>query len=144
MDTNEVLMLLNIQREVNYIMNKRLKSFGLGRHDIYVLKAINENDGISQNSICALIDEDKITVSKAVKKLVDKGFIEKLKNLDDRRSTNLYMTELGCESREQLLNVIDDANELLLKKLNSEEHDHFSQLLKKVYIGIKNESSRLD
>ena len=86
------MYLTTIERDYNYYINKKLRQYNLGKHDIRVLKEINANKGLSQNDICYLLKEDKITVSKAVKNLVSLGYVEKIKDCEDKRITRLYIT----------------------------------------------------
>lgn len=138
-----VMQIRNIQRELNYLINKELKAFSLGKHDLIVLKVINANHGINQNSICSILNEDKITVSKAVKKLFNEGYIEKRKSAEDKRSTFIYMTEKGKKDREKLMGILEMADTIMLKDLDQEERQTLWRILDKVYKNLKEESSRL-
>jgi len=138
------MYLMNIERDYNYLTNKKMREFNIGKHDVRVLKVINANEGISQNNICSIINEDKITVSKAVKNLEQNGYIEKRKDSDDKRITRLFMTEEGINKREHLLEILNYLNNTLVKDLSDEEVDYFNKILKKVSKNISKEALRLN
>jgi len=136
--------LLEIQRELNYLLNKRLKEFGIGRYDIQVMRIINAQDGVNQSTICSILKEDKITVSKAVKKLSEAGYVDKRKDSDDKRVTNIYMTSEGARVRAKILEVIEETNRELIQNLDENEKKELEKLLIKVSNGAKKISSRLE
>lgn len=138
------IYLMEIQREINYLLNKRLKEYGLGKHDLNVLRVINANNGVNQNTICSILNEDKITVSKAVKKLSEVGYIEKRKGADDKRVTQIFMTEKGRANRNEIIRIFDEINNTLVKNLNDQERKIFESLLKKVAKGTNDVSLRLE
>lgn len=120
-----------ISRDLNYVVSKQLREFGLGKHDVWVLKTINANPGITQNEICERIGEDKITVSKSVKNLVNQSYVRSEKNEEDKRVTSLYITDYGSEIRDDILSIIQGANEMLTSKLSDEESEILMGLLVK-------------
>lgn len=143
-ENKHVLHMLNIHRELNYLMNKKFKDISLGKHDVTVLKVVNENEGVNQNAICSILNEDKITVSKAVKRLSTDGYIEKIKSIEDKRNSLIFITDKGREIREKLMEIFDHVNEVLLSDLDEDERQSFEKTLAKVYNSVKEESKRLD
>jgi len=132
-----------IERDYNYLMNKELRKYNLGKHDIRVLREINANDGLSQNEVGAILKEDKITISKAVKNLVAQGFVEKVKDLEDKRITRLNMTEKGRADRVEMLKSITMANEILVRDFSDEDKIKLLELLKCVSGNIHDEAIRI-
>lgn len=137
------MYLTMIERDYNYYVNKKLKTYNLGKHDIRVLKEINANDGISQHDICIILKEDKITLTKSVKKLVSEGYIEKVKDTVDKRVTKLYMTESGKTKRIKLLDVLNNVEGIFTKGFSEENKDIVLELLKEISENIHEETVRL-
>jgi len=132
-----------IERDYNYFVSKKAKEYNFKKHDIRVLKVINANDGISQNEICTIIKEDKITVSKAVKNLVSEGYVKRVKDLEDGRVTRLFMTEEGLFYRQKILMIFEEVNEIFLRNFSDEERAMITMLLKKMSDNIHVEASKL-
>jgi len=132
-----------IERDYNYFVSKKAKEYNFKKHDIRVLKVINANDGISQNEICTIIKEDKITVSKAVKNLVSEGYVQRVKDLEDGRVTRLFMTEEGLFYRQKILKIFEEVNQIFLRNFSDEERAVITMLLKKMSDNIHVEACKL-
>lgn len=137
------MYLATIERDYNYYINKKLRQYNLGKHDIRVLKEINANKGLSQNDICTIIKEDKITVNKSIKNLVLQGYVEKIKDCEDKRITRLYITEKGKINRKQILNILNQVNDIFVREFSQENKELALELLKKMAENIEKESVRL-
>lgn len=137
------MYLTAIGRDYNYYINKKLRKFNLGKHDIRVLKEINASKGLSQNDICNILKEDKITVNKSVKNLILQGFIEKIKDSEDKRITRLYITDKGKENRKEILNTINCVNDIFVKDFSEENKELIVELLQKMYENIHEETVML-
>lgn len=132
-----------IERDHNYYMNKELRKFGLGKHDIRVLREIYTFDGLSQNEICNNLKEDKITISKSIKNLVACGYVKKEPDSNDRRITRLSMTEDGIQKRNEILNVLNRLNEILLKNFNDEDKQNALSILEQMASNLDEEIFRI-
>lgn len=69
--------------------------FGLTIPEWRVIAVVAENDGITQQGICAETRMDKVTISRATIALVDRGLIARAPNDADRRSRLLALTRAG-------------------------------------------------
>lgn len=137
------MYLATIERDYNYYINKKLKQYNLGKHDIRVLKVINANKGLSQNDIGIILKEDKITVNKSVKNLVSQGYVEKIKDCEDKRITRLYITENGAINRKEILNILNKVNDIFVRGFSEENKEKIVELLKEMSENIQKEAVRL-
>ena len=137
----------NLYRITQSHIDERLKKFNLSSGTYPFLVALHEVEGISQNEISRRLNVDKAMTTRAIKKLLELGYVEKEGNEEDSRAYKLYLTEkakdiipemiceiaawmnkitstLGEENKEILMNlleeVLDNAKE---HKLNAEEED---------------------
>lgn len=69
--------------------------FGLSIPEWRVVAVVAENDGVTQQEICATTRMDKVTVSRATIALVNRGLIARAPNRADRRSRLLALTRPG-------------------------------------------------
>ena len=132
-----------IERDYNYYISKKLRPYNLGKHDIRVLKEINANKGLSQNDICSIIKEDKITVNKSVKNLVSLGYVEKIKDCEDKRITRLYITDRGKVNRKEILNILNQVNDISLREFSEDNKEKVLELLQKISENIHYEVIKL-
>jgi len=138
-----VMVLSSIERDYNYYMNKKLKQYNIGKHEIRTLKIINKYSGLSQNEVCSILKEDKITVSKAVKNLEKQGYINKVKDLEDKRIYRLYITEKGSFDRKDFLEIVNDINEIFYKGLSDTQKTELLKLLDILQDNIQVEADKL-
>jgi len=144
MKKNSISIYLSmIERDHNYFMNKELRKFNLGKHDARVLREIESLNGISQNEICSNLKEDKMTVSKSVKRLVAQGYIKKSVDASDKRITNLIMTEEGIAVKKEILEILTRVNSIFLRNFETEDQEQVINILKNLFMNISSEVTRL-
>jgi DNA-binding MarR family transcriptional regulator len=74
---------------------KKFKPFGLGGSMVSILFMIGKKKGINQKSIADALVLDQSTMSRDLKKLVNKGWVSISKGSDPRQS-ELSLTKEGC------------------------------------------------
>lgn len=84
-----------IYRHQQIILNHELNPYGIGSGQYIFLIRIHDHEGINQKDLSKLIQIDKTTTTKAVKKLEDEGYIYRQPDPSDKRYNNLYLTEKG-------------------------------------------------
>lgn len=77
--------------------NNRLNSYGVGSGQYIFISAIYKNPGISQKDLTNLIKIDRATTAKALLKLEQNGYIDIIKDEDDKRYHKLYLTKKGID-----------------------------------------------
>jgi len=99
--------IMTISRCITYIRNEQFKKYDIGRGQHAFLTRIYENPGINQEELSYMLKMDKTTVAKALKKLEENGFIERIRSEKDNRHWLLYPTK-------KLLSIYDVLEELIL------------------------------
>lgn len=107
--------LINNFYEIERILTaieKKPRTYGtdqlLHSGEAHTLKAIAENEGITQKDISELMYRTKGATSLMIDKLVKKGLITKSPGQGDQRKTTLYLTEKGKSVNDNHLKY-DDA-----------------------------------
>ena len=92
-----ILLMYNISQ--NGIKFARLKSKELTniRECYYLLKIYYSERELSQEDFCDIFCQSKGTVAKTLRKLEDKGYIERIINKDNRQKYILKLTKKGDE-----------------------------------------------
>lgn len=135
--------LFTLERDYNYFINRRLKELRIKKNDVRVIKNINQKQGISQNEICILLKEDKVTVAKSVKKLEEFGYVKRIHEHSDKRITSLYLTEEGKAVRSKIKEIFEDLKTIFTKDLSLEQQNLAIELLSKMSKNMHDESNRL-
>lgn len=93
---NEILREIGmIARALDSISNIEFKEFDLTKGQYLYLVRICENPGIIQEKLVEMIKVDRSTVARAIQKLEKNGFVEKKKDLHNKKIKKLFPTEKG-------------------------------------------------
>lgn len=121
-----------IARALDSIANIEFKEYDLTRGQYLYLVRIVENPGIIQEKMAEMIKVDRTTAARAVKKLEDNGFIEKMPDLENKKIKKLYPTKKGKETATIILKENSYSNKVALKGFSKEEAETISFLLERV------------
>lgn len=101
-----------------------------------VLNVINDNKGINQLRIGEILVKDKPTISRMVRSLLEKGYIEKVVSTEDLRQYSISISKEG----EKLINIIFPVVEAIrlkgIESLTKTEKENLSILLLKIQKNI--------
>ena len=137
---------MNIGFIVNYCskllknrLNRELEKEEITVSQFAVIKDIEMNSfkankevGVTAVEIAERLDMDKPTISGIINRLIDKGYIEKLSNPDDRRS---FILKLTGESKDKLPTLERINNEVIsyaIEGLSKEEIEMFKNTMAKM------------
>ena len=81
-----------LARQINKIWDDAFKPFGLSPAHAYVLRVVLDQPGISMKHISEELELAPSTVTRFVDSLINKGFLERLSNDTDKRSTQILPT----------------------------------------------------
>lgn len=98
----------------------------------FVLRVLWERDGLTQREIGEELDLGQPTVVSVLDTLVRRGLIERRRNVQDRRKSNVHLTKGGLVLREALSPVANEVNEVAVSRLSREEITTLWQLLDRV------------
>ena len=129
-----------IHRNVQIILNNKLKgiSIGSGQHDFFYVISLKE--GISQKELSEWLYISKSTTAKAVKNLITHGYIRKEKDVDDKRYDRLYLTEKGREISTRMNETFMEVVEITTRNLSQSEIEQSKTLLKKILNNVLEEN----
>lgn len=111
---------------------KRLKHYSLGSSEMAVLMQISYFGELSQDQVASNIMMDKASISKIVKKLLQKGYIYVARDTEDNRIHRLGLTLKGKE----ILPVLKDSTKewlnILTTGFSAEEIDKVCCIMDKM------------
>lgn len=96
-----------------------------------IIKAILENPGITQNEIGDLVFKDNASVTRIIDLMVKSDYITRHVHPDDRRKTNLNVTDSGKEVIIKVQNIVEKNRKTALNGITKDELEvMYSALLK--------------
>ena len=118
-----------LYREHAKYLNEKVKnedlSFGLQP----ILITIYKNEGIIQEQLAEKFHLNESTITRNLKKLEEKGFIERI---PDKRKKIIKITKKGAKTAQKVMDYDDKWDEKIKSNLNDEEYTVFKNTLIKI------------
>lgn len=92
-----------LARTIHAVVEIKFKELGLQKGQFLYLIRIHEHPGINLMQLSTMLKVDKTTTTKAVQKLMDKEFITKEKDPNDKRSYNIYPTSKSVDIYNEII-----------------------------------------
>lgn len=123
-----------IHRSGNVFLSKRLNQYGVGYGQYLFLLYLYKFDGLSQEELSEILNIDKGTTARAVKKLEEHELVIRVKDKSDKRTNKVYVTDKGKSIEEGIYQVLREWEEILTSNLTIEEKNQILNILKKISI----------
>ncbi|MEK4760253.1 MarR family transcriptional regulator [Viridibacillus sp. FSL E2-0187] len=126
-----------IARALDSISNIEFKGYDLTKGQYLYLVRICENPGIIQEKLAGMIKGDRITASRAIKKLEINGFIEKKEDEHNKKIKRLFPTDKGKIVFPIIKRENDYSNRIALTGFSEREAETIFHLIKKIRKNIE-------
>ena len=113
-------------------LRTRLQSHQITPGQWYFLRALWDEEGLSQRELSRRVGTTEPTTVSALRLLARIGMIERVRNPKDRRTINIYLTDKAREMKAELMPVAIEVNTLATAGLTGAEFDQFRALLQKI------------
>lgn len=133
-----------INRNLQIILNHKLKDISIrsGQHDFFYVISLYE--GITQKELSEWLYISKSTTAKAVKNLMDHGYVRKEKDTEDNRYDRLYLTEKGKQISAQMQETFKEVVDITTRNLSPLEVKQTKELLKRILNNVLEENRTED
>ncbi|MCB2225515.1 MAG: MarR family transcriptional regulator [Desulfarculaceae bacterium] len=125
-----VFLLSKAYQRGHRLVQSRLKPYGLTNLQYVILEMLWARPGASAAELGKELTIDKATLSGAVERMSEAGWLEKRPDPDDGRMVRLYASDKADELCEDLVGLRQEANQELLAGLSDEERLLLGRLLK--------------
>lgn len=124
-----------IHRELLREIRGYLEPYDFNRGELPVLASlIRRGDGLSQKAIRSDMPISKSTMSKTIDSLIQKGYLRKEQDPEDKRSTLIFLTEKGKDVEQTIGEINKLTDELMMEGFSQSEEeelrDHLKNILK--------------
>ena len=127
-----------IHRQANVFFTKEFSKCGFGSGQYMFMIYLYKNDGISQEALSKLVNIDKGTTAKAIKKLEELELITRSKDLNDKRINKIYLTSKALNIKNDFFSVLTKWENILTNELSTEEVSKSLKLLNRVTKNVTN------
>lgn len=116
---------------------KELKNAGLSISvdQWLTLNCLNENPQITQKELAEAVFKDTASITRIIELLVKAKYVKRNINKEDRRKSNLIITELGLETITAASSVVENYRNQALKGIGIAKEEHVKKVMKTI---IKN------
>ena len=121
-----------IHRHGHIYIDKEMSRFGLGSGTFLFLLPLFRKDGINQNMLTQKLHFDKAYTTRALQKLIDAGFIKRVKDEEDSRAYKIYITMKAKDLKPEIMEVLRSWSKILTKGLSKEEERMALNILQKM------------
>jgi DNA-binding MarR family transcriptional regulator len=121
-----------IYRYSHFHIAKKLEIYKIGRGQLSFLMTLYNRDGVSQENIARNLKIDKSTVARAIKKLMEEGYVIKERDTSDRRAYKVFLTEKAKIIKPKIINIVSEWFESLLSDFTEDERKILIIFLKKI------------
>lgn len=85
-----------LNRQFNIFLNRELAGTELNATEFMYIGYLYQNDGIMQDELAKEFLVDRAAITRTLKNMEEKGFIERVRSKEDGRERRIYLTEKAC------------------------------------------------
>lgn len=122
-----------VHKELIKIVTEYVEPYEFNRGELPVLAClVKREDGLSQKEIRDIFPVSKSTMSKNIDSLVQKGYLRKEKDPEDKRATLIYLTEKGEEVEGIIRETNREVEKTMLEDFSETEEEELRDYLVKM------------
>lgn len=126
-----------LSRAINSTADTKYKEFNLKKGQYLFITRICENPGINFIDLSNMLKVDKTTTTKAVKKLIEIGYINKEQDTNYRKGYKLTPTEKALEIYKKIMKEEAKQLEISFQGFSEEQKKLATDLVKKMSENIE-------
>jgi DNA-binding MarR family transcriptional regulator len=115
---------------------EKLEPYQISNGLYFYLIFVYKKPGLTLNEISKTLEVDKAYTTRAIKKLVDLGYFEKITDEKDNRAFHVYPTEKCKQVMEKMVNLFSEWEDIALKNFSKEEKETITNLCSKIFTNI--------
>lgn len=111
----------DVHRTYTRALQETLSDNGIGIGQWFFLRALWQEDGITQRQLSQRVGTMEPTTVTALNSLESRDLVQRVRNTQDRRKVNIFLTEHGRQLRDKLIPRAQNVTETALHGLSPEE-----------------------
>jgi len=108
------------------------KQVDMSFENFLLLHFISEHEDLTQQDLANHFQKDKSIVLRHINALIDKRYVVRLQDKEDKRKKNIILTKKGYDALTYSKKIAKDTSEELLTGVTDEEFANFKNVLKKI------------
>jgi DNA-binding MarR family transcriptional regulator len=109
-ETSVGYLLRDTYRAFTKVLQSRIAAHGVTIGQWYFLRVLWDEDGLTQRELSQRVGMMEPTTVTALNGMEKRGYVKRVRNTDDKRKVNIYLTDRGRALRNTLLPHAIDVN----------------------------------
>lgn len=110
------------------LYNQKAQKHGITTSIAFILLNISTSEGTPATKIAPLMGLESRSLTRALKKIEEKGYIYKEKDAFDKRSVRIFLTEKGKEKKGKSIETVKAFNQFVKERIPEEKLNTFIQV----------------
>lgn len=119
------------------ILEKRLRKHDISISMWYFLRLLWDKEGLTQKQCSDELGLTQPTTVSAMDNLERRGLIQRVRNEEDRRAINIFLTDKGRRLRDEMIHYAVEVNAIGTSGLADEEIVQLHALLTRVTVALE-------
>lgn len=108
-----------------------------------ILHMVNSQCDVIQQDLANYLQRDKSVIVRQIDSLIEKNYLIRQINQEDKRKKNLLLTEKGHAMMNEMTQMAIEVSAILLSDVSDDEFQTFKNVLSKIQKNGKNSESNL-
>ena len=121
-----------LNKDLTKYFNKKLKEHNATRSEVSILFILNSEDKISQAQLSKILEVNEATVTRALTRLENKKFIEKVLIEKEKRKKLVALTKEGKDVCKEIIKQQGAFKKELFEDFTEEELENFKNSIEKI------------
>ena len=125
-----------IYRVEHHYVDFKLKDFEINKVQAEVLIILQHKNGCNQNELNETFLFNKANITKIIKQLEKREYIERIASEEDKRAKGVYLTQKGRDILPQIIEILDEWTSILTKDIPTSDIKTVEKALAKMVENI--------
>lgn len=123
-------------RLVQRYLQQKIGPYGVTLGMWYFLRALWHEDGLTQRELSIVVGTMEPTTLNAIKSMETLGVVRRVRNTEDRRKINIYLTPRGRKLESELMPLAQEVVEKAVEGFAPSEIDAFLGMLSRIQANV--------
>jgi DNA-binding MarR family transcriptional regulator len=114
------------------LYNSKAQKHGITTSIAFVLLNISSSEGTPATKIAPTIGLETRSLTRILRKLEEDGFIYRAKDLNDKRSVRVFLTEKGKEKKGEAIKTVKAFNEFIKRSIGKKDLMTYARVSRKI------------
>ena len=141
LDESLGFLIAEAERASKRVLFSRIAEHGIRRGGWFVLRALWENEGMTQRELAQRLGLMETSVLEMVRAMESDGLVTRTRDTEDKRKVRIHLSAQGRAIEPQLMQVAQTVNDQMVQDLTQAEAVLLKLLLKKVRASLLGDSA---